>query len=174
MSRTKRLVQSNVTHLADHQTGEVTQSETTNVYRLPAEPPYVKLYLDDLSRLVGLNSGQTKLLFELARRIDFEGLISLTPGVRRRIRERLGYTDQTLRNRLRELHKTEVIRRVGQSEYEANPHYFARGDWKSICAKREEFELNIRYTRDGRRTVTTRGKDATAESHPQTPLDLDD
>lgn len=173
MSRSKRLLTSTVTHLADHQTGELKQTESTNVYQLPAEPPFVKLYLDDLSRMANLNSGQTKLLFEIVRKIDYDGLISLTPTVRKRIRDRLGYSDQTLRNRLNELNKSELIRRVGQSEYEANPHYFARGEWKKICAKRAEFEMNIRYTADGRRQVSTKGVGTSKDDDsPQEALEL--
>lgn len=157
MAKSKRQVYASVTHITDHQTGEISSSESTRVVRIPSEPPYAKVYLDDLSNLVGLTGGQTKLLVQLARKIDYDGLISLTPGVRKRMCERLGCSDQTLRNRLRELNKSGVIHRIGHSEYEANPHYFARGEWKKIWGKQQDFELRIRYSADGSRNVSTLG-----------------
>lgn len=35
------------------------------------------------------------------------------------------------------------MRRVEPNEYEVNPHYFAKGEWRSISQRRQDYELTI-------------------------------
>jgi hypothetical protein len=52
--------------------GETVHNESVSVKRIDGEPPYVKLYLDDISRLYELQSESKNLLLELLSRMDFE------------------------------------------------------------------------------------------------------
>ena len=46
------------------------------------------------------------------------------------------------------------MRRVGTGAYVLNPHLFAKGAWRDIKKLRVEWlELNIQYTRDGKRII---------------------
>lgn len=138
----------------DYETGELKEETSSTVTRLPIEPEYVKLYLDDLGKLIDLPEGQRKLLFPLARKMDYDGIISLTKNSRQRIATEIGITTATLRNYINHLSKNEVLIRYGQNEYEINPRYLAKGTWQSIYKRREEIELKIRYNRDGSREIS--------------------
>jgi len=147
---TKKIVFERQVHTVDRETGEVLESSSSNVYRLPAEPAYVKMYLDDLCIFVSAPDALKSMLLMLLRRVDYDGYIPLTPRVRKEIAAHLGIADQTFRNRLNDLCKKDLIRRISTNEYQANPHFFARGDWKTICAQRKAFQLRITYSNAGR------------------------
>jgi hypothetical protein len=151
---TKKIIQTTVAQVVNLQTGEVVESESTNVFQIPAEPPFVKMYLDDLCLLISVPESQKTLLLHLLRKLDYDGYITLSPRARKTIAKSLGVADQTFRNRLAELCKSGLIIRESTNEYMANPLYFARGDWKTICARRQAFELRIKYSEKGREIKT--------------------
>lgn len=161
----KKVVQKSVTNVVDLHTGEVVETSQTNVFTLPSEPPYVKMYLDDICMLINVPDAQKALLLSLLRRLDYEGFITLSARSRKDIAKTLGIADQTFRNRLNELCKTGLIRRESTNEYSVNPKYFARGEWRNICAQREAFQLKITYSEKGR-TIST----AKVETQEELPL----
>lgn len=152
---TKKVIQSTTSQVVHFQTGEVIESTTQNVFQLPSEPPYVKLYLDDLCVLVNVADSLKSFLLLLLRRLDFEGFILLSPRSRKEIAANLGIADQTFRNRLNELCKKEVICRMSTNEYQANPLYFGRGEWRKICMQRQAFQLRVTYSAERGRQVET-------------------
>nr|WP_176703043.1 hypothetical protein [Aeromonas hydrophila] len=89
MTTARVLTSTRTTHL-DHSTGEVLSTEDVIVARIPKEPAYVKMYIEDLSRIVGLSAGAQSVLYELAGKIDYEGIVTITKGTRNRIAERTG------------------------------------------------------------------------------------
>ena len=158
----KKVVNISERVFADHETGEVRSEERTTVTRLPQEPAYVKLYIEDLGRILDLPTGPRDILYSLLRKLDYDGLISLTSGGRKRIAEAHGIKEQSVSNYLTMLVKKEVLKIVARGEYELNPHLFAKGDWDSIYRRRGNFKMTVTYTEDGQRVVT--GK---AEPHQQ-------
>lgn len=157
----RRLLNATTERTLNHQTGEVTSETITNVVRLPQEPPYVKMYIDDLCQLMEIPAADRKTLELLLKKLDYEGFITLSPRFRKETCEKLGIKDQTFRNRLTRLCKSSIIRLHSTNEYEVNPRYFARGEWRHICERRESFEMKIRYSDKGREIVTDR------ESQPE-------
>jgi len=79
MTTARVLTSTRTTHL-DHSTGEVLSTEDVIVARIPKEPAYVKMYIEDLSRIVGLSAGAQSVLYELAGKIDYEGRIMRKSG----------------------------------------------------------------------------------------------
>lgn len=140
-------------------TGEVLSTDTKRVVQLPQEPSFVKLYLEDISRLHKLPATCSKIMMELVKRIDYDGTIALN-GARKRqlmkvlgLKENKGKPTQQIDNALRKMKEEGIIRSVDTGIYEFNPHYFAKGDWAEIRKRRENFELSITYTEDGERIV---------------------
>lgn len=146
----------------DVESGKTLATKTTNVVRLPSEPPFIKMYIDDLSHFIGLKDRHRDIVFELIKKLDFDGMVTLTPRTRSIIAEKLGITDQSFRNYLSEVVKTGLFKRISHNEFEVNPHYFARGDWQSVYSRRKEFVMEIRYTDKGRK-ITSRA----AEIEPE-------
>ncbi|WP_063657596.1 hypothetical protein [Candidatus Arsenophonus triatominarum] len=54
--------------IVDTETGEIKRLESINTVRLPEEPPYVKLYLDDLVRINDLPKSTSKILYQFVRK----------------------------------------------------------------------------------------------------------
>lgn len=138
----------------DYSTGEVMTEVTSNIVRFPAEPPYVKMYIQDLCAIVGVGDSDQALLRHLLARLDYEGFVALTSRSRESIAYSLGIGTKTLRNRLNRLVNSSLIKPVARNEYKVNPNYFARGDWKRICEQREAYKLTVSYSEKGR-TITT-------------------
>lgn len=166
---TSRKVYESTSTVTDLRTGEAVQHTSTNVVRIAQEPAYVKMYIQDLGNLIQLTNGQKNILYALVSRIDFDGIVSLNPASRKRIAKSINMSEGAFRNTLSLLCKKEVFRRVATNEYEVNPHYFAKGEWRTIVQRRKDFELRIRYTADGQRQVSTSGREPNS---PQEDLDI--
>lgn len=149
-----KIVQIAERQVLDRETGEIVQSEQDRILQIPREPPYVKMYIDDLGEVLGVPQGPRGLIYHLARRVDYNGLISLTPGVRRHICQEAGIKAQSLSNYLTTLVKHDILYRTASSEYTLNPKYFARGDWREIYKRRQSWKMTVVYDFDGRKTVT--------------------
>lgn len=149
-----RVLTATRTHHTDHSTGEVLSTVDVNVVRIPREPPYVKMYVDDLSRIVGLSSGCQSVLYELVTRIDYDGIVTITKGTRVRIGERAGLKETTVRNRVSDLVEAGIMKIVGYCEYEMNPDLFAKGEWQDVYKRRQAFKLEVNYSADGERKIT--------------------
>lgn len=140
--------------VTDVESGDTRAIKETNVVRLPSEPPFIKMYIEDLSHFIGLKERHKDVVFELIKKLDFEGMVTLTPRSRNAIAERLGINAQSFRNYLSEVVKTGLFKRISHNEFEVNPHYFARGDWQSVYHRRKEFVMQIRYTDKGRKITS--------------------
>lgn len=154
MDSSKRIINSLHTVSVDHSTGQVLNDTKIVQFRIPSEPPYVKLYIDDLSRLMDLKGHHKEMLLELIRKMDYENIITLTPSARSRLALRLKIKEQTFRNYLNDLIKSDVLRRIGHNEFMANPDLFARGEWQSIYERRQAFSMTITY-QNGKRSIKT-------------------
>jgi len=151
-----RIVQLETKTEVDYETGEVTKQSHSKVINLPQEPPYVKMYIDDVGKLLDVPPGPRTVLYQLVRKLDYDGFISLTPAARERIADACQIGVATMSNYLTSLCKTGILRHVGRGEYEMNPNLFARGDWKDIAKRRQAFELSISYREDGTRVLKGR------------------
>ena len=150
MARTERIVYNEINKHIDFSTGEITTEESKNVIRLPKEPPYVKMYIDDLAKILELTSGCRSLLYFLIKKMDYEGIITLTKSSRERLAQQVGVKETAVRNQITKLCQKGILRRVGTGEFEANPNLFARGDWSEIYKRRRDFKLVITYEDDSR------------------------
>jgi hypothetical protein len=147
----KKIVQQTLQQVVNESTGEMIETTSEKIFNLPKEPPYIKLYLDDLASLYGLPSSGA--LFELLKQMNYEGMINLNSTIKKLICERVGFsTIQTLDNYLSKLVKSDVFRKSGRGVYNPNPSLFGRGDWKDICKLREAW-LKVEYKANGSREV---------------------
>lgn len=155
MRGNKRVIQETKSTVVDIN-GEIQETSITNVLQFPQEPPYVKLYLDDICKMNDVPETSRKLLTLLLKRLQYDGFITLSTRARKEMAVQLGWTDPTYRNQLSKLCKSGLITPGGQNEYMANPNYFGRGEWRQIVAQRKAFELTITYNANGK-VVSTRG-----------------
>ncbi len=133
--------------------GCITEHERTKVIQFPTEPPFIKLYISDLTAILGLPNGAKDLLHALLMKMDYENMITLTSRSKKEIAERIGIKIQTFDNYLKKLTEVDVLRRIARGEYKVNPNIFARGDWVKITKHREEWEMIVTYKPDGTRNI---------------------
>ena len=133
--------------------GTVRQKENIKIIQFPNEPPFIKLYIEDLTAVLKLPNGTKDLLYVLLMKMDYENIITLTSRSKKEIAERVGIKIQTLDNYLRKLVDSGIFKRIGRGEYKVNPNLFARGQWTEISRQREEWMLAITYTADGERKI---------------------
>lgn len=151
----KKIVQQTKVEKVDFETGEIQQSESVTTYRIPQEPPFVKVYLNDICALNNVPESEQRILTYMLQKMDYEGIATFTPRYRKKICEDLNIMPKTLNNVISELGSKGLIHILGRGEYELNPNYFGRGSWEEIFRKRAtgEFSLTIKYDTKGKREI---------------------
>ncbi len=119
--------------------GEIQEFESAQVFQMNVEPPFFKVYIEDICLLHEVSIVASGILYELASKMGFDNVVSLGPSVKKRMCERLEIKSQTLENNLGVLVKKGLIHRIGKGEFELNPNLFAKGDWIAISKRRLEF-----------------------------------
>jgi hypothetical protein len=150
----KKITHQTETTRVNHETGEVVSTETSNTINIRSEPPYIKLYLDDIEKLYSLPNNSSTVILELLKKLDYEGIISLNSTSKRKICEVVDYKIQTLNNYLGDLVKKDLFRREGRGCFRPNPHLFGKGDWSKISKERTGW-LKVSYKDDGSKEVTS-------------------
>jgi hypothetical protein len=131
--------------------GLVKQDTTRETFSVPTEPPYIKLYISDISAIHGLSKAQNDVLLQLAMLIGWDGIVSVSKSrFEKTIKPRIGIEYQSFKNIVAKLVEKQLFFRSGRGELEANPFVFARGDWPSIYERRKRIELTITYDEKGR------------------------
>lgn len=147
-------------HIVDHATGEVKSSTSEKVIQMPAEPEYIKLYLDDINKIFDLPNHS--ILYEIMKKMDYDGLITLSKFTKDQICQKLGLKPQTLSNYLQDLKKKDILQPVGRGTFMPNPNLFGKGTWKEIYSRRKkytEIKLQISYKADGTKEIQTSFKE---------------
>jgi len=141
------------THI-DTQTGEVISEEKTNVIRLPQEPEFIKLYLQDINKIFDLPKGCSPVLYEILKQMTYDGKIVLNKYVKEECATAAKIALSSFNNCLTDLVKKDILKRLGTGTYIANPHLFGKGSWAEI-SKQREFYLTVKYSSKGKEVVKT-------------------
>lgn len=149
--KTKNIIQEVV---VDRVTGEILAENVTsqNFIDKGSEPPFIKLYIDDLILLNDLPTKSSAILWELLKNMSYDNEIALNSYRKKKIIENLDIKMSTLNNALSSFVKKEILYRVGSGTYIPNPYLFARGSWEDISdlrmivnykAGKKEIQLEI-------------------------------
>jgi len=126
--------------------GVIQRSATiTTITKLPPEPDYIKLYIDDIGYLMGIQEGHRTILLYIAASVGYDGFVTLTLARKARIAATVDMAVKTIENAITNFLKTGILRREARCEYQLNPSIFAKGEWKNIRERREKFNLQISY-----------------------------
>jgi predicted transcriptional regulator len=142
------------------ETGEVVEDVITQQFKSEAEPPYIKMYIENLCAINGVTDADQALLRHLLAKLDYSGYVTLSPRSKEVIAKDLRISKKTVRNRLTRLTKSGLIKLTSMNEYMVNPDYFARGKWKDVCDQRREFSLLLTYSESKGREVSFTTKDS--------------
>jgi hypothetical protein len=140
--------------ITDHETGEITAEQTERITLLPKEPPYIKIYLEDIAKIQDLPSGSTNLLYELLKIMNYEtNEIFLNSALKKRIAEKIGIKNlKSIDNALTQFHQRNVLIRVDRGIYMANPNLFGKGTWQQVHRLRK-LSVRLIYGEDGSKEI---------------------
>ncbi|WP_063657561.1 hypothetical protein [Candidatus Arsenophonus triatominarum] len=142
--------------ITDMKTGEVASSESSKTFYIPKEPSYIKFYIDDIGSIHGLSKTESDVLFALAKMISWDGIVSVSKTrFEKSIHPEVEIKYQTFKNMTKKLIDKGIFIRSGRGELEANPYLFAKVEWVDVYKRRKTINLNIQYSKDGRKIFTT-------------------
>lgn len=120
---------------------------TTKLSTSETEPRYVKLYLDDISKIEGLSNNQNNILLSILKLTEFKtNEVILNKWNREKIARSLDTTDQVIRNAISHLVKKQLLLKLATGVYRLNPYVFGAGAWTDIKGLR----MIVEYTEQGR------------------------
>lgn len=144
--------------------GVVQRSATiTTITKLPKEPDYIKLYIDDIGYLMGIQEGHRTILLYIAASVGYDGFVTLTLARKARIAATVNMAVKTIENAITNFLKIGILRREGRCEYQLNPSLFAKGEWKHIRERREAFNLQVSYDKKHGRILKLISKNGNEE-----------
>ena len=138
----------------------VVEMKTKSVL-VEAEPPYVKLYLEDIVMLHDLPKSCSDILFVLIKNsMTYSNNLIINNYIKDEVVKTLGYKSrQSISNAITKFVGSDIMRRISTGVYMLNPNLFARGAWKDIQAIRSEWlHLSISYDTRGRRIIEARNE----------------
>lgn len=131
--------------------GIQTSSINQNVSSFEKEPPYVKIYLEDIGRLNGLDPSEQKLINELVFNMGYNNVVPSYKPVKETIAKNIGVSLSTVNRCIQTLYKKGVLIRKARGFYIMDPNLFGRGSWKDI----KKIRMTIDYDVDGTKTINT-------------------
>lgn len=129
--------------IIDHDSGQVKESKTDQLKKIPATPDFVMAFTRDMGYLRDLTGGASKLLFGLMQVVDRNNEITLNKARKKRISEATGISLSSIDSTLNQLKKKDVILQVERGIYQLNPYLFGKGKWKNINKMRMSIEYNF-------------------------------
>ena len=127
--------------------GELVSKRANKTLSWGSEPPFIKIYLEDVLYLQDLPKSHENILFELLKRATYAGdefgmTVTLSSGLKQIIAKTLGIKNvRSINNALSDLVKGKVLFRIATGVYQFNSYFFGKGDWKDI----HRLRLEINY-----------------------------
>lgn len=146
----KKISKTNITQTVSEETGEIILTDVkTESFLIDKEPDYVKLYLEDITRLKDIPQGMNKVLFELMKSINYNGIVMAYKPVKELMCHNMGISMNYLNKCIDEFYKKGILIRYARGVYIADPNLFAKGSWKDI----QNLRLVIEYNKNGTKTL---------------------
>ena len=143
--------------VVDSDTGEI--KVETKKHKKDKEPEFVKLYLDDIGKILGLTDCERKAVIQMTCSMAYNGIIPLFGPMKEYIMAQLGINNVSLFDRRIKALKDEGILlpvvspksgKVMRGMYCMNPNYIAKGAWEDI----KKMRLTLEYSGEGRYMTT--------------------
>ena len=136
--------------IIDTNTGEVLSEVNKKVQkvRYEPEPPFVKVYLNLLSRFKDLQVSFNPILIELLENTSFAHsndefggmIIFINKPMKNIIAKKCGVSLSRVDHAITEFVKKGYMRRIELGMYQFNPYLFGKGEWKDIQNIRATFD----------------------------------
>ena len=136
--KTSKVYKTIETEILDKETGEVisNKSETEKII-FEKEPPFVKLYIDDIVLLNRLPEGVAGVLYDIVSNMGYNNLYIAHQTLKEISCKKLGLSLNTYNQYISKLKSAGILIAMrGRGLYLVNPKLFAKGEWKDIRSLR--------------------------------------
>lgn len=148
----KQIIVQEVTDVVtSEETGEIIATKATRVSAFEKEPPYVKVYLEDIGRLNGLSPTEQKLVNELVFNMGYNNVVPSYKPVKQAIANKLGVSLEGVNKSIQSLYRKGVLIRKARGFYIMDPSIFGRGSWNDV----KKIRMTIDYNEDGTKNINT-------------------
>lgn len=152
MNNKKRIYKEEKTTTIDNETGEIISEKTeVKASMVESEPPFVKLYIDDLLRLKDVPKASNDVLHVLVRNMSYGNYVVMIKAMKEQICKQTSLKMNTVNKAIQSLHKAGILIRKERSVYVIDPNLFAKGKWGDI----KKLRLTIDYHKDGTKTINS-------------------
>lgn len=144
MPKVKQSVETQVLN----ENGEIISKRANKTLSWGSEPPFIKLYLQDVLYLSDMPTKHSAVLYELLKRSSYAGdkdgmQVIINASFKRRIQESLNFKNiSSINNAITDLVKGKILYRVDVGMYNFNPYLFGKGDWQDISRLRLEISYS--------------------------------
>lgn len=149
--------------------GELMDVEQHQSIAVGEEPPYYKVYLQDLSNVFGLAPAERAVWEVLCANMSFTNIVVLIKPIKNILVQTTGKKYETIKAAIKSLTAKGLLIRQERAVYMINPHYAARGKWQDIKALR----LIIEYNEQGRSIEVKKVTNKTIEVEEHRPKQLE-
>lgn len=137
----KKVIKETTETKVDYNTGEITETTSKKEYKIPKEPDFVKLYIDDICDLIDLPNND--VLFCLLKKTNYDGEVTIIKPIAEQICKLANLKNVEYFYKLvKKYCEKNILIKKCRGLYVFNPYYFARGGWEDIYRVR----LEINYT----------------------------
>jgi len=146
----RKITKTEIVKILDKKSGEIiVENIKSQSFLIDKEPDYVKLYIDDITRLKDIPSGMSKILFEIIKGINYNGIVMAYKPIKQIMCSNMGISMNYLNKCIDTFHKQGILIRYARGVYIADPNLFAKGSWKDI----QNLRLVIEYNPNGTKTL---------------------
>lgn len=141
-------IKQQVTETVVDENGVIKERRTNQTLSWGSEPPYIKLYLQDILYLSDMPKSHESILFELLKRATYANdeygmTVTLSSGMKQIIAKQLKIENvRSINNALSDLVKGKVLFRIATGVYQFNTYFFGKGDWQDISKLRLEINYD--------------------------------
>lgn len=137
--------------IIDVESGELVKNHEIKISQKETEPPYVKMYLEDISRIYGLPEKASKLLKVLVKNMSYTNIVAMYKPIKLMICKELNYSLNTVNAAVNDLVKEGIIIRIARGLYMVEPNLFGKGKWEDI----KKIRMIVEYDENGKKKVNT-------------------
>ncbi len=137
----KKIIKQSTETKIDNSTGEIIESIDRKEYKIPKEPDFIKLYIDDISFLMKLPNND--VLFCLLKKMNYDGEVIIIKPIAEEICRLAGLKNTEYFYRIiKKYCEKNILIKKNRGLFLMNPYYFGRGKWEDI----QKIRLQIDYT----------------------------
>lgn len=151
--KTKKIVVKEHTERVIDADGVILEERSSKTRAVEKEPDFIKLYLQDITQMLGLAPAFQKVFISLAKHMGYTNMVVLIKAVKEQIALELGLSLNTVDAAIKTLKNNGLLLKYKDANGEekkscwiVNPNIAAKGKWDDIRCLR----LQIDYTLEGK------------------------